>query len=173
MTTAVLLGLMLAFEPKEPGIMARPPRATSTPILTVPLIERIILVGVLLLIGAFGLFEWEMLHGETEAKARTAAVNVFVFGELFYLFNCRSLHYSMFRLGVFSNPWVLIGATAMAGLQMLFTYAPPMNYAFGSQPIGIMEWSWVLGIGMLIYLVVGCEKWLRRRFADDPAAKAV
>ena len=27
MTTAVLLGLRLAFEPKEPGIMERPPRA--------------------------------------------------------------------------------------------------------------------------------------------------
>ena len=34
MTTAVLLGLMLAFEPKEPGIMSRPPRDPKTPILT-------------------------------------------------------------------------------------------------------------------------------------------
>jgi hypothetical protein len=36
----------------------------------------------------------------------------------------------------------------MASLQVLFTYAPPMNYAFGSEPIGFMEWSLVLGIGM-------------------------
>jgi len=55
-------------------------------------------VGVLLLIGSFGLFEWELLDGESEAKARTAAVNMFVFGELFYLFNCRSLTHSMFSL---------------------------------------------------------------------------
>ena len=34
MTTAVLLGLMLVFEPKEPGLMARPPRDPQTPILT-------------------------------------------------------------------------------------------------------------------------------------------
>ena len=32
MTTAVLLGLMLVFEPKEPGLMARPPRDPQTPI---------------------------------------------------------------------------------------------------------------------------------------------
>ncbi|MCA9062320.1 MAG: cation-transporting P-type ATPase [Planctomycetaceae bacterium] len=172
MTTAVFLGLMLAFEPKEPGIMSRPPRATNMPILTRPLIERIVLVGVLLLIGAFGLFEWEILHGESEAKARTAAVNVFVFGELFYLFNCRSLRYSMFKLGVFSNPWVLCGAAAMAVLQLLFTYAPVMNFAFGSEPIGWMEWSLVLGIGMLIYLIVGTEKWLQRRFSDDRESKS-
>ena len=34
MTTAVLLGLTLAFEPKEPGIMKRPPRDPTTPILS-------------------------------------------------------------------------------------------------------------------------------------------
>ena len=163
MTTAVLLGLMPAFEPKEPEIMSRPPRATNIPILTRPLIERIVLVGVLLLIGAFGLFEWEILHGESEAKARTAAVNVFVFGKLFYMFNCRSLRYSMFRLGVFSNSWVLFVATAMALLQVLITYAPPKNFAFGSQSIGWMEWSLLQGTGWLIHLIVGIEKWLRRR----------
>jgi cation-transporting ATPase F len=31
MTTAVALGLMLAFEPKEPGLMSRPPRAPRPP----------------------------------------------------------------------------------------------------------------------------------------------
>lgn len=161
MTTAVLLGLMLAFEPKEPGIMSRAPRATNTPILTRTLILRIILVGILLLIGSFGIFEWELMHGESEAKARTAAVNVFVFGELFYLFNCRSLNYSMFRLGLFTNPWVLFGAATMAILQLLFTYAPAMNYAFGSEPIGWGEWVLVLAVGVAIYVIVGIEKWLR------------
>ncbi len=36
MTTAVLLGLMLAFEPKEPGIMQRPPRTPLRPFLPGP-----------------------------------------------------------------------------------------------------------------------------------------
>ena len=44
MTTAVLLGLMLAFEPKEPDIMQRPPRDPQTPLLTGELIGRILLV---------------------------------------------------------------------------------------------------------------------------------
>jgi cation-transporting ATPase F len=38
-----------------------------------------------------------------------------------YLLNCRSLDLSMFRIGVLSNRWVLVGATAMLGLQLLFT----------------------------------------------------
>jgi hypothetical protein len=49
MTTAVLLGLMLAFEPVEKGLMRRPPRPPASPILDRPLIARIVLVSVLLL----------------------------------------------------------------------------------------------------------------------------
>ncbi len=163
MTTAVLLGLMLAFEPKEPGIMLRLPRDPASPILSPALMSRILLVAVLLLVGAFGLFEWELSHGESEAAARTAAVNVFVFGELFYLFNCRSLTLSMFAIGVFSNRWLLAGVGMMAALQVAFTYLPVMNRAFSSEPIGMTEWFLILGTGTLISLAVGFEKWLRRR----------
>jgi cation-transporting ATPase F len=170
MTTAILLGLTLAFEPKEPGIMTRPPREADTPILTRPLIFRILLVGLLLLIGAFGLFEWELADGEPAAKARTSAVNVFVFGELFYLFNCRSLRYSMLRLGVFSNPWVVLGVGAMILLQMMFTYTPFMNAAFGSAPLGFVEWVMILATGLLIYAVVGVEKRVRLRYGHEPLA---
>ncbi len=49
MTTAVLLGLMLAFEPNEPDIMQRPPRDPRTPLLTGELIGRILLVSLILL----------------------------------------------------------------------------------------------------------------------------
>lgn len=60
MTTAVALGLMLAFEPREPGIMMRPPRDPGQSILTGVLIERIILVSALMLAGAYGVFLWEL-----------------------------------------------------------------------------------------------------------------
>ncbi len=163
MTTAVLLGLMLAFEPKEPGIMEQPPREPSSPILSKALLQRIVLVGCLLLAGAFGMFEYEMLQGESEAKARTVAVNVFVFGEIFYLFNCRSLRYSMFRLGLFSNPWIWFGIGVMTVLQLLFTHLPAMNHLFGSKPIGLVEWAAVCATGFVIYAAVGLEKHLRMR----------
>lgn len=165
MTTAVLMGLMLAFEPKEPGIMNRSPRDPRTPILSGVLVFRIWLVGVLLLAGAFGLFEWELSKGTSDEVARTVAVNVFVMGELFYLFNCRSLTRSMFVLGVFSNRWLLAGVGIMVVLQILFTYAPAMNRMFQSAPIGLMSWAWIVAVGVVIYGVVGVEKWLQRRYA--------
>lgn len=166
MTTAVLLGLMLAFEPKEPGLMLRKPREPQQPILTKHLIFRICLVGVLMLTAAFGMFSWEMSHGESLAKARTVAVNVFVFCELFYLFNCRSLNYSMFHVGVFSNLWVIFGVVSMTLLQLLFTYWPPMQALFGSASIGVDEWLLILASGVIVYATVGFEKLLLRRFRN-------
>lgn len=161
MTTALLLGLMLAFEGKELGIMERRPRQPDTPVLTHELVFRIGLVGLMLLIGAFSLFELALQHGKSLETARTVAVNMFIFGQLFYLFNCRSLRYSMFKLGVFSNQWLIIGVTLMTLLQVLFVYSPLMNQLFGSAPITITEWVWILSASLIIYTVVGIEKWLR------------
>ncbi|MBN1547259.1 MAG: cation-transporting P-type ATPase [Syntrophaceae bacterium] len=168
MTTAVLLGLMLVFEPKEPGIMARAPRNPKEPILTRGLISRIILVGFLLLLGAFGLFEYELSNGATAAQARTVAVNLFVIGQLFYLFNCRSLTESVFKVGFFSNPWLFGGAGLMFFLQLFFTYLPFMNTAFRSSPIDLDSWLRITAAAYIIMLAVGIEKFFihkRRKIA--------
>jgi cation-transporting ATPase F len=163
MTTALLLGLTLAFEPKEPGIMTRQPRDPKEPILNRALIFRIVLVSLLLLIGAFGLFEIEIHASGNEDMARTMAVNTFVFGEMFYLFNCRSLSRSPVQLGFFSNRWLWGGVVVMATLQALFTYTPALNNIFRSQPIGIVHWAMILGYSSLINCIVAIEKLARRR----------
>ena len=169
MTTAILLGLMLAFEPKEPGIMSRPPRSPQTPILTAVLMWRLLLVSVMLLIGAFGLFKWELTTGATIAEARTVAVNVFVLVELFYLFNCRSMTLSMFSLGFFSNPQLFGGAAVMLILQVMFTYLPAMNRMFHSAPIGLDSWGRIVVVAMLASFIVGTEKWFRKKSIERRA----
>jgi magnesium-transporting ATPase (P-type) len=166
MTTAVLLGLMLAFEPKEPDIMRRPPRDPKTPILDSTLILRICIVGFIMLIGAFGSFEWALGQGFSDAAARTVAVNVFVTVEVFYLFNCRSLTKSMFALGPFTNRWIVAGVAAMVTLQLAFTYVPLMNHLFHTAPIGWDAWWRILLTGAAAYVIVGIEKWLRRQWAQ-------
>jgi Ca2+-transporting ATPase len=158
MTTAILLGLMLVFEPKEREIMSRPPRDPKLPILTGWLQFRILLVALVLLAGCFALFAWEQQRGASVAESRTVAVNVFVMVELFYLFNCRSFTRSMFAIGLFSNPWVIFGSLAMIALQLLFTYAPTMNALFHSAPIGLDAWWRILAIAAFAYFIVGVEK---------------
>ncbi len=163
MTTAGFLGLALAFEPKEPGIMLRPPRQPNAPILTNTIIFRITLVSLLMLAAAFGLFSWELSVGATLAEARTAAVNAFVMVELFYLFNCRSLEKSIFRLGFFSNPWVLAGAVTMILLQVAYTYLPVMNRLFQSAPIDLGVWGRTAAAGLVVFVIIEIEKWFWKK----------
>lgn len=167
MTTALLLGLMLAFEPKEADTMQRPPRDPHAPILSKTLILRILVVSVLLLAGAFDLFLWEERQGAEIAEARTVAVNVLVMGELFYLLNCRSLTHSMFTIGVFSNVWLLVGVVSMIGLQVLFTYAEGMNRLFHSAPVSLDAWFRILAVGFGVYAIIGMEKWARRTLTQS------
>jgi magnesium-transporting ATPase (P-type) len=164
MTTAVLLGLPLAFEPIERGIMRRQPRRLETPVLDAGLIRRIVLVSLLLLGGSFGLFLRELEQGHSLAEARTVAVNVFVMVEILYLFNCRSLTHSFWSLGVFSNLWVWGGIGLMLVLQALLTYWPPLNAVFQTAPIGWREWLEILAVGLACSLLIGLEKyWSQRR----------
>ncbi|MEJ5357358.1 MAG: cation-transporting P-type ATPase [Desulfobacterales bacterium] len=165
MTTAVLLGLTLAFEPKEPGIMQRPPRDADEPILGPALLSRIAIVSLLLMAGAFGLFKLAVLRGDEVELARTLAVNLIVFGETAYLFNCRSLTRPVRELGWFSNRWFWGGVLAMSALQVAFTCVPILNRIFGTRPMGLSDWLLVLGCSLVVSLVVGAEKALRRRSA--------
>jgi cation-transporting ATPase F len=165
MTTAVLLGLMLAFEPKESGIMERPPRSPGAPILDKVLMGRIVLVGALLLVSAFGLFEYAERTGLSLEEARTVAVNVFVFGEMFYLFNCRSLTLPSWRSSLGSNHFLFGGVGLMLALQIIYTYVPGMNSLFGSAPLGAIPWVLVIASAVVIHAVVEVEKWIGRRVA--------
>jgi cation-transporting P-type ATPase F len=165
MVSAAVLGIALSLEPKEPGLMRRKPRDPKAPILNGVLIWRIVLVSVIILAGAFGLFEYELSRGASLAEARTVAVNVIIFVEIFYLFNTRSLTRSPFQLGFFSNPWAVGGAILMALIQLLFTYVPFMNTVFHSAPISLALWLDVLAFGLGAYILVEIEKWLRRRKA--------
>lgn len=162
MTTAVLLGLMLAFEPVEGAVMARPPRPPRAPILDRVLLWRIVLVSVLLLAGAFGLFLLEQARGHSLDLARSVAVNVFVLVETIYLFNCRSLTRPAFARDQGNNPAVWWGVGLMLVLQGLLTYWPPLQSIFAMAPLGWQEWGECLAVALVAGAVVEGEKAWRR-----------
>jgi len=162
MVTAAVLGTTLALEPKESDIMQRSPRDPKAPILNMTLIGRIVLVGLIILGGAFGLFEYELVRGASVTEARTVVVNVIIFVEILYLFNARSLTKSPFQLGFFSNPWAIGGAVLMVLIQMLFTYAPFMQRLFGSAPMSLTLWLDVIAVSLAAFFIIEGEKWVRR-----------
>lgn len=167
MITAAVLGITLSFEPKEEGLMNRKPRQPKAPILDGIVIWRIILVSIVILIGAFGLFEYELSKGASVEEARTVAVNVVIFVELFYLFNARSTSRSIFRIGFFSNPWAIGGALLMALIQLLYTYTPFMHFVFGGAPIPLNMWIDVLAVSIGTFLFIELEKWIRFRIKQN------
>jgi magnesium-transporting ATPase (P-type) len=159
------LGIMLAYEPKERGVMRRSPRKQNEPVLTRYLLFKVLLVGVLLFVCTLGSFYYALDSGWGEEVARTIVVNIFVFGEMFYLFNCRSLSESIFKIGFWGNKPLLYGALAISAAQLCYTYLPFMNRLFKSAPLGWFEWALVLASSALVFIVVEIEKSLHVRFA--------
>jgi Ca2+-transporting ATPase len=158
MTTAIFLGMMLAFEPKEKDIMRRPPQDPKLPIMTRDVVIRTFYVGLLLVASVFGLFELELSRGASLEEARSVATTMLVMGELFYLFNCRSLTKSAFAIGFFSNAWIVWGVALMVLIQIFYVQAPVMNKLFHSAPMMLDAWLRILGAGILIAMIVGLEK---------------
>ncbi len=173
MTTAVALGLMLAFEPKEAGIMTRPPRDPGQPLLTRSLVTRILLVSATMIASTWWLFEWELSRGASLAEARTVALNLFVVIEAFYLFSCRSMSYSAWRIGIFSNRWIILGVTAQALGQLAITYLPAMNTIFGTAPIDAAAWLRIFAIAFATSVVVAIDKRLRRPRDSMPTLQTI
>jgi cation-transporting ATPase F len=158
MTTAVALGLMLAWEPKERGIMHRPPRDPRRSLLTGPVVFRTLLVSFLLVVGSWWVFDYEQASGASIEASRTAALNVFVAVEAFYLFSCRSLTDPVWRVGFFTNRWLLVGVSLQVLGQVAITYLPVMNRVFQTAPIGWEAWLRILLVAAAASLVVGLDK---------------
>ncbi|MDJ0626598.1 MAG: HAD-IC family P-type ATPase [Candidatus Caenarcaniphilales bacterium] len=158
MTSAGVLGLSLAFEGEEGNIMARLPRSSDSAILPPRIVSRIIFVGLLILASAFFMFQYELQAGNSLENARTVVINVIMFVMTFYLLNSRSLTDSIFKLGLFSNPWVIFSIIFIVLLQLGFTYLPFMNSVMYSAPLDPSEWLKIFGIATLSFLIVEVEK---------------
>ncbi len=117
----------------------------------------------LLVAGSWWLFEWELGNGASIAEARTAALNLFVVVEAFYLFSCRSLTHSAWRIGLFSNRWLVLGVVVQAVAQIALTYLPALNTVFQTAPLQASAWVRIFAVAGSVSVVVAVQKWLRAR----------
>ena len=164
MVTSGTLGLALAFEPAEDGLMRRRPRPPGAPLLSGFFVWRLLLVSVLMMTGALGLFLWELALGTGLESARTMAVNAIVVAEMFYLLNSRHVLASVLnREGLTGNRVALWAIAACVPLQLAFTHWPVMQGIFGSADLSIVEWLKVLAAGLLVFCVAEVEKFVIRR----------
>jgi len=159
MVTSVALGLVISFEPHELDVMNRPPRAVDRPILTGFGVWRVVFVGLALLAVTLWAFFWMKSHGASDPLARTVAVNMITIGQVFYLLNSRYLLDSSLSLRAhLGNKYLPLGIGAVVILQLLFTYAPPLQYLFDNEAIPLWVWPWLFAGGLAFFLVVEVEK---------------
>jgi magnesium-transporting ATPase (P-type) len=173
MITAVTLALALAFEPPEPGVMARPPRNARQPVLTPLFLWRIAYVSLILMAGTFGLFLWETHQGAPIEQSRTVAVNTLVLFEIFYLFSARYMTAPVLsREGLLGNRYVLYAVGLLVLFQLAFTYLPPMQALFGTAAIDAGIWLRIVLVSASVLFIVELEKALVRRWGLRPAGRA-
>ncbi|MBI1907128.1 MAG: HAD-IC family P-type ATPase [Rhodocyclales bacterium] len=164
MVTTITLALALAFEPAEAGVMERPPRRPGEALVTGLLAGRIAYVTLLMVVATFTVFEWVLSRGGSLEAARTAAVNMLVIGELVYLFNTRRFTASACTRDILTgNPVALPMCVLLIALQLLLTYAPPMQRLFHTEALDAATWAVILALGAGKFVAVEGEKAVLRR----------
>ncbi|MCC5857242.1 MAG: cation-transporting P-type ATPase [Ectothiorhodospiraceae bacterium] len=171
MVTAVTLGLALAFEPTEPGVMRRPPRPPQASVLSGYMVWRISFVSVLLVIATVSMFLLRYADGDALDYARTVAVNTLVVGQVFYLLASRYVIDTSLHAGILAgNRWVPGSIMGIVVLQLAFTYFPPMQLLFGTTAVEPVDWAYMIAIGVAILVMVELEKALLGRRMHRPGS---
>lgn len=114
--------LALTMDPPDPDVMKRPPRKPSEGVLHGRL-ASIIVTFTLQLSLTGGIFYWQYyIMGVPLEYARTMAFMRATLQELFVVWNCRSEKHNAFRVGFFSNKYLLFAVIACAAITIAIPF---------------------------------------------------
>jgi Ca2+-transporting ATPase len=158
--------LALGVEPKERGLMRRPPRNPRSGILSGRMGLHILWVGGLMTAGTLGLFVWALGLGDV-AYARTLAFYTIAMFQVFHVLAIRVARESVFTAGFFGNPY-LLGAVALAAvLQLAVVYLPVLQLPFATLPLALEHLLLGSLVAFTVFVAVEAEKGIRRRGGES------
>ncbi len=178
---AVALALPLIREPKEVGLLDRPPRSPKERITDSPFLRKVGIVSLVMALAGFLMFylanficsgvEEFILDDFLLTQAQTAAFTTVMLVHLCYLFTARSITESAFTFSPFSNKWVLIGAALTLGLQLTIIYAPPFIgiNPLRTAPLPLECWIIMIVVSLPMFFIIELEKYLTKRFETKAA----
>ena len=106
-------------------------------------------------------YNWTGLDVQT---AETMAFVTLSLCELFRAFTCRSERLSLFRIGIFSNPYLVAAVVLSVVMLAVTVFVPVLNPIFNTQPLGVTEWAVVIGLALIPAVAEELTKlWLRRK----------
>lgn len=162
----------LGVEPRHSNVLKHPPRDPREPIITRTTLRRMALLTPLMTLGTLGLFILAR-QGNSLAYARTVAFTTLAAFQWFQTLNARSQDQSIFSIGLFSNRWVLVGLSAAITLQLVAVQTTLGAWLFGTEPLRIQDWIWIVLVSSSIWIADEILKLLRvdsrpaRRLSDD------
>lgn len=172
MVSALTIQFAFIFEPPESGIMTRGPRDIHEGILTKW--HAVEIAYVALLIAGLGLIVYDYLIGQgmSATVGSTVALQIVIFGKIFYLFNLRNSHPVISKY-FFQNKMAFWIIGALLLLQAGIIYLPFMNGIFHTAPVGFYE-GWVLPTiaGVIVLIITEAVKFGRMALRRTEAAKS-
>jgi len=164
LVTDGLPALALGMDPVAKDIMTRPPRRKDEPIITARRARLIIAQGVFisfcaLLAFAFVLF----IEKEDIGRARTAALFALAASQLFHSLNCRSQRDSIFKLGLFTNPKLIVAIGTSFALQIAILYLPFTQKIFKVEALSAVDLAVVVAVSSLPLWAMELVKLFNRR----------
>ncbi|MDO9289497.1 MAG: cation-translocating P-type ATPase [Thermodesulfovibrionales bacterium] len=161
LVTDGLPALALSAEPAEGDVMSRPPRHPKESIFSHGLGAHAIWVG--LLMGGIVLFvqAWSIRTGH--AHWQTMVFTVLCLTQLGHVLAIRSEKESLFKIGLFSNKYLLGAVVLTFILQMATIYVPFLNRIFKTEPLTLQELMITLALSSVVFFAVEIEKAIKRR----------
>lgn len=96
-------------------------------------------------------------------KASTLSLSVLVTIEMFNAVNALSEDSSLFQIGIFGNPWLLLAIAMSMALHSVILYVPFFANVFGTTALTKGDWMLVVGFSFPVILIDEVLKIFSRR----------
>jgi Ca2+-transporting ATPase len=164
LVTDGLPALALGVDPVDPKIMERPPRRPDEPVITKARAWLMAAQGAFIAFCTLSAFVYVLsVEKEGLGRARTVALAVLTCSQLFHSFSCRSMNVSLFKLGLFSNPQLVLANGLSFMLQMAIIYVPFLQPVFKTQALSLADLGIILLFSSLPFWAMEVIKALNRQ----------
>jgi len=161
LATDGLPALALSVDPIELGIMERKPRKKESQIFSKNIILRMMAVGIIMCAGTLALFKfYDPINNLIYAQ--TMAFSTLMMFQMFNVLNCRSERNSLFKIGVFSNRY-LIGAIAISILLQVMVIQTRLGTFFKTTPLLLIDWIYVVLMSSTVLIFGEIIKLIRNK----------
>jgi len=166
LVTDGLPALALGVDPIDPNVMSRPPRKTDEPVITRARVWLILAQGAFIAACSLAAFLFVLSYeNEGIIRARTAALAVLTCSQLFHSFSCRSMRESLFKLGIFSNPTLVLASGMSFLLQLAIIYTPFLQTIFKTESLSLLDLGAILVFSTLPFWAMETIKAVNRKLA--------